>query len=139
MGAVADVQTRLQNQNIVDGATGWTSYRRYFPDEAKVVSISEDGGFAPEIGVSTGLGDTSFGDPGVQVMVRASKAGGGDESFSKAEEIRSDLHGKRDIDIDGTTYLRIIALTSEPVHAGYDENGRSIHTIAFRLKSLVGA
>lgn len=136
MGAVSDVQTYLEAQDIIGGSTGWTSVRRRMHEAAdKMVVLTEDGGAAPEIQAATGLGDAALKDPGVQIMVRAEEWDG-DAALAKAQAIFDALHG-----LSGTvgsgSYLRIKAMTSEPLFAGYDDRGRPIHTIAFRLMSLV--
>lgn len=133
MGVVADVQTHLEAQNLIGGATGWASFRRRVNDSAdQQVVISEDGGPAPEFPAASGLGSAALADPGVQVFVRGSPWDG-DSTQAKAEAIRDELHGLVDTTISGTRYIRIRAMTPEPVFLGFDDNGRPEHTISFRL------
>lgn len=135
MGAVSDVQTYLAAQSVVDGATGWTSVRRRMHDQAdKLVVISEDGGPPPDMPASSGVGSGALKDPGVQVIARG-EPWDGDSSRSKAQDVYDALHGLRDTTLGATTYLRVRAMTSEPVFLGFDENGRPSHSIAFRLKT----
>lgn len=133
MGVVSDVQTYLEDQNLIGGATGWASFRRRVNDsQDKQVVLSEDGGPAPEFPADSGLGSGSVADPGVQVFVRG-EPWDGDASQAKAEAIRGALHGLVDTTIDGTRYIRIRAMTPEPIFIGFDDVGRPEHTIAFRL------
>jgi hypothetical protein len=101
--------------------------------------VSEDGGVSPEIRESAGIGDSALEDPGVMVTVRA-KAWDGDASRAKADAILSALHGQRNIVLfaGSDTYLRIRAQTPEPIFAGFDDQGRPLHTISFRMLRLVG-
>lgn len=132
MSAVDDVQSRLQAQGLVDGGD-WTSTRRRMHDNAeKVVVISEDGGPTPEFPASQGLGSAAEEDVGVQIMVRG-EPWDGDQSEARAEAIREDLHGLKGVSLNGTAYRRVRAMTGEPVFAGFDDQGRPTHTVAFRL------
>lgn len=133
MGVVADVQAYLEDQSLIGTGTGWSSFRRRVNDSAdQQVVISEDGGPVPEFPAASGLGSGAVADPGVQVFVRGTPWDG-DGSAAKAEAIRDELHGLVDQTISGTRYIRIRAMTPEPVFIGFDENGRPEHTIAFRL------
>jgi len=96
------------------------------------VVVGEDGGAQPEIAAPAGIGDSAMGDAGVLVTVRAAQWKSND-SFAKAAEILVALHGLLDVMVGSTQYLRVVALTSEPVFAGFDEQGRPLHTVAFRL------
>ncbi|MFW6202562.1 MAG: minor capsid protein [Gemmatimonadota bacterium] len=130
---MADVQSYLQAQSLVDGETGWTSTKRHLHDDAdQVVALTDDGGPPPEIATSSGLGDQAIADVGVQALVRAARLKA-DDSYDKAEAIRDALHGLTDTTLGATRYIRVRAMTSEPVFAGFDSNGRPTHTIAFRL------
>lgn len=133
MGAVADLQTYLAAQSIVDGATGWTSSRRVMHDHAdQLVVLSEDGGPVPEIGTSAGVGSGALKREGVQIVAR-SEPHDGDSSAAKVQEIYDACHGLRDATLGATTYLGVSAMTPGPVHVGSDEDGRVMHSIAFRL------
>lgn len=133
MGVVDDVQTRLEDQGLIGGSTDWASFRRRLSDDSdRQVVITEDGGPSPEFPAASGLGSSAVADPGVQVLVRG-LPWDSDASQAKAEAIRADLHGLVDITINGTRYIRIRALTPEPIFVGFDDNGRPQHTIAFRL------
>lgn len=137
MGAVADVQAYLVAQGLVDGGTGWTSYRRFMPDrENQVVVISEDGGPDPEARRATGMGSAALGDAGVQVMVRGGPRDS-DASEAKASAILNALHGLGPTTMDATEYKRTLSLTLEPIFAGFDDNERPIHTCSFRLTRVV--
>lgn len=133
MGAVADVQTYLEDQSLIGSGTGWDSVRRFMHDQQdQIVVLSEDGGPAPEFPASSGLGSAAVSDVGVHLMIRGARRDG-DASQSKAQAILDQLHGLVDQTISGTRYIRIRAMTPEPVFAGWDENERPTHTIAFRL------
>lgn len=94
--------------------------------------ISEDGGPTPDLPSAQGVGSGAVEDAGVQVLVR-SQPWDSDDSLAKAEAVRSDLHGERSLTLNGTRYLRVRAMTPDPVFAGFDDDGRPTHTIAFRL------
>lgn len=133
--AVADVFAYLTAQNLIGGATGWVGFKRRLVDTpAKTVVVQEDGGSMNEQPSSAGIGDSALKDPGVLVTVRADPWDG-DASFAKAQAIRAALHGLRSVPLTpgGDVYFGISALTPEPIFAGYDENGRPLHTISFRL------
>lgn len=141
MPAVDDVLTYLESQGLAGGATGWTVLRRRLMDSPapdQLIVVSEDGGSPPEIAVSSGLGEDALSDPGVLVTVRAG-AWDGDASRAKAQAIHSALHGIRSTALvsGGTVYLGIRAMTPEPVFVGFDSQGRPLHTIAFRLLTVV--
>lgn len=132
MGAVQDLQTRFQNQSLMDGSTGWTSVRRRIHDDAgdQIVVLTEDGGPTPEVSRASGMGDKALKSPAVQVLVRGNPWDG-DGSESKAQALYDDVHGLNSTAINGTTYLSVRARTPHPIFAGYDDNGRPQHTISF--------
>lgn len=140
MSAVADVTAYLLAQGVAGGATDWGLIRRRLTDTPvpdRVVVVAEDGGSTPEVGAAAGIGDSAMKDVGVLVTVRAAQWFS-DDSADKAQEILTLLHGLQDTTLGGSTrYLRIGAVTPEPVWVGFDEQGRPLHTIAFRLLSLV--
>ena len=143
MGVVDEVFEFLEDEGVSGGATGWKTFRRRIPDEGpgsdQCIAIAEDGGTQPEMSAQSGMGDSAMADTGVFITVRA-EAWDGDASFAKAQEIWSALHGLRDVVLGGSgsaTYFRVRALTSEPVFAGYDDQGRPRHTIGFRFLKLV--
>lgn len=136
MATVDDVYAFISAAGLAGGATGWTLVRRRMLDDTgldQIVVVGEDGGVIPEIpDVSGSLGDAALSDPGVLVSVRAG-AWDGDASLAKAEAILAALHGLRNTTVGGVPYLRVRALTPEPIFAGFDDRGRPIHTVAFRL------
>lgn len=139
--AVNDLYLFLEAQGLAGGSTGWDLVRRRMMDEPvdnQVVVLAEDGGVAPEIKETSGLGDTALEDPAVLVTVRANEWDS-DASRAKAGDIMAALHGQRNITVGQTTYLRIVAQTPEPIFAGFDEKGRPLHTISFRMLGLVTA
>lgn len=136
---VSDVYAYLVAQGIAPSST-WDMFTRRLVDQPakdQLIVIQEDGGFSPEQPASSGLGDSALAWPGVMVTVRAG-AWDADSSFAKAEAIRALLHGKRDLQLStgGTRYFGISAMTPEPVFAGFDDIGRPMHTISFRLLKL---
>lgn len=132
MGVVDDVHAYLGDQDLAGDGTDWALVRRNEHDETdQMVIVTEDGGPAPEIAESTGIGDSALEDRGVQVRAR-SAPNDGDSSFSKARAVYDALHGKRKLTMNGNEYFRIVALTAEPVAAGKDDNERWSHTISFR-------
>jgi hypothetical protein len=136
VAAVDDVFAYLEAQGIAGGSTGWDCKRRRMMDgqgsSDQIVVLQEDGGPAPEIKVADGIGDSAMKDAGVLVTVRATQWKS-DDSRSKAQAVFDALHGKIAAMIGSRTYLRVAALTPEPVWIGFDEQGRPRHTIAFRL------
>lgn len=138
MSAVADVQTYLAAQGLVDGATQWPSVRRTMGDDAdpdqpsRLVGIMEDGGPPPDIPADQGVGVAADVDPGVQVLVRGAPWDG-DGCVAQCEAIRTALHGLQDATLGATTYIRVRAMTPQPVWLGYDGKGRPTCSVAFRL------
>jgi hypothetical protein len=142
MAAIDDVFEYIKAQAIAGGNTGWNLLRRRITDTTsdQLVVVAEDGGPEPEIPTAGGIGDSAQEDPAVMVTVRA-KAWDGDASRDKADDVLLALHGKFDIVLappNGDRYLRIRAQTPAPIFAGYDEQGRPLHTISFRMLRLVG-
>jgi hypothetical protein len=138
MGVVEDVQAFLVQEGIVDGDTVWPSVRRNLHDDSqRLVVITEDGGPAPQIARDEGLGDAAVKDSGAHILVRAERQNG-DAAYAKAREIMDALHGLAGEVLGSTEYIRVVALTSEPVFL-QDETERPLFTIAFRLMAPVGA
>jgi hypothetical protein len=141
--AVDDIFEYIKAQSgITGGVTGWLLQRRRLADTGgdQVVVVAEDGGIGPEIPVSTGMGDSALEDPAVMVTVRA-KAWDGPASAAKANAILTVLHGLLNVQLfppSGDRYLRIRAQTPAPIFAGFDDQGRPLHTISFRMLRLVG-
>lgn len=142
MSIVDDLYAYLESTGFTGGSTGWAAMRRRLMDEPaldQVVVITEDGGPPPEIAAGEGIGDAALADVGVLLTVRAAQWDG-DASYVKAEDIRTALHGLRDVVLGASgaaSYLRVRAMTPEPVFLGYDDRGRPRHTIAFRLLRAV--
>lgn len=137
MGFVSDVQTFLQNEGLIGGATGWTSLRRRILDDVdQIVVFSEDGGLEPEQPAAEGIGDNATTDPAVQIYVRG-RPWDGDSASAKALAIFDKLQGQRDAVIGSSRYIRIQARTSEPTFLGFDERGRPELTISFRGRKLI--
>ncbi|MFP3947153.1 MAG: minor capsid protein [Longimicrobiales bacterium] len=136
---VSDLQTYLAAQGIVDGDTDWVSTRHQPHDgQARLVTIAVDGGPAPEVGTSQGLGSAAARNPGVQVRCRG-RAGKGDEAEAKAREILDHLHGRTGVTMDGTRYWGIEAVTSDPIEVGADDNNRPEFSISFRCQTAQAA
>lgn len=133
MSFVDDIQDHLQSQGLVDGATGWASVRNTMLDDKgdQLVMVAEDGGPAPEISTTDGIGDSALKDVGALLTVRAGP-NSPDDSRSKAQAILDELHGQLGATIGSNAYLRVTALTGEPIAAGYDDKSRPLHTVAFR-------
>lgn len=137
-GAVDDVYAYLLAQGVFGGATHWTGVKRRFTDNPggdQVVIIQEDGGGMSEQHAEAGIGDSALSQPNVLVSVRAA-AWDGNASFAKALAIKETLHGVRGVQLnppDGSTYLGVVAVTPEPIFAGFDTTGRPLHTLSYRL------
>lgn len=137
MGFVSDVQSYLEAEGIIGGATGWASLRRRVLDDVdKIVVFTEDGGSEPEQPAAEGMGDNATVDPSVQVYVRGGPWDG-DSGVAKAAAIFDALHGQRDATIGSSKYIRVQARTSEPIFLGFDERGRPELTISFRGRKLI--
>lgn len=135
MGAVDDVYTFLLDGGLAGGSTGWGLLRRRTMDAPatdQLVVVSEDGGPLPEIKEDVGIGDSALADAGVFVRVRGA-AWDGDASLAKAQAVLDALHGLRSTEVGSKQYLRVRALTPEPVFAGFDDDGRPHHTVALRM------
>jgi hypothetical protein len=141
MGAVDDVQAYLEAHALAGSGTGWDVLRRaqldpkqgtQLPIGDQLVVLTEDGGQPPEIPSADGIGDSAEADVGVQVLVRGG-AYDSDATRDKAEAIRSALHGLLGGAVGATTYLRVRALTPEPVFLGFDDRGRPRHSVSLRL------
>jgi len=141
MSAVEDVYDYLLAEGLA-GTSDWDLIRRRITDapvQDQCVVVQEDGGPVPEMGAAAGMGDAAMADVGVLVHVRA-KQWDADVSALKARAIYVALHGQFDVALGAsgatTTYLRVRAMTAEPIFLGYDEKGRPQHTIAFRMLRL---
>ncbi len=135
---VDDVFHYITEHGIAGESTDWALLRRRMMDAPvsdQLVVVAEDGGNLPEIADGAGIGDSAMQDVGVLITVRGA-AWDSDASLTKAQEILTSLHGLRSTVLGssgGPLYLRVRAMTSEPVFAGYDDTGRPRHTIALRL------
>lgn len=147
MGVVDDVVAYLTAQGLVGGNTGWPVLRRHMTDQPltvggavpdQLVVVAEDGGTAPEMKASFGIGDAAIEDPAVLVTVRGA-AWDGDGTYAKAAGILAALHGLRGVQLvaSGTTYLRTRAQTPEPIFAGFDDAGRPRHTLSVMFMRFV--
>ena len=135
MGAVADVFDFITAQGFAGGSSGWDLLERRMMDKPatdQLVVVGEDGGGLPEIPDDVGIGDSAYKDIGVLLTVRAN-AWKGTVGFTKAQDIFDAMHGKHNLVMGSTTYLRVRARTPEPVFAGFDERGRPRHTLALLL------
>lgn len=133
--AIDDLYTYIVAQGLA-GNVSWDCGKRRLTDDSRVkdqvVVLTEDGGFTSEMSAPSGIGDAALKDPAVLITVRAGKWDG-NTGRAKANDIFSDLHGKRNALIGATTYLRVRAQTPEPIFAGFDEQGRPLHTISFLM------
>lgn len=136
MSQVEDFQLYLQDRGIIDGSSGWPSVKRVVHDGTKanpvnrLVILTEDGGFAPEVPSFTGIGDAAFEWPNVQVRVRGAK-GEGVDAYAKMAEIKDALHGRRNETVGYTHYIRIKAL-SGILYIGIDDKERPEFTLSFQ-------
>ena len=135
--AVNDVFDYIVAQGLApSGPTNWSIIRRKImdaPANDQLIVVAEDGGTV-EMPATAGIGSAVLADKGVMITVRA-KASESDVSFQKANAILVALHGLRGTELvsGGGLYFGIRALTPEPVFAGFDDRGRPLHTVAFRL------
>lgn len=139
MSLVDDVFAFLESEGFAGGSTDWTLLRRRVMDAPaadSLVVLTEDGGTAPEQPAQSGIGDSAMQDRGIQIRVRA-EAWNGDAAQAKAKAISNALHGQRNVQIGSTRYLRVGAMTAEPVFIGFDSSGRPEYTQSFRMLSLI--
>lgn len=135
--AVADVQTYLAAQSLVDGGTGVTSRRHRMtdtPDHQLV--ITADGGGTPEIWAASGIGDQARQTDGVQIMCR-SDPGDGDQAYDVMADVYEALHGLLDTTLGSTTYIGVRARTGGPIPLGFDDKGRALFSCSYLLHRLV--
>lgn len=126
-----DVYTHIASQNLAGGATGWgLSRRNVIPEPHALVVVSEDGGLPAEVHQDEGVGDAAQMSPVVQIRTRGEPQRS-DAPADKALAIRDELVGARRM-FNGTPYMRVTALTPEPVYIGLDEKARPEFTISFR-------
>lgn len=136
MSMVEDVQEHLRDRGIVDGSSDWPSIQRIVHDGTKtspvhrLVILTEDGGFEPEPPSFSGIGDSAFEWPNVQVRVRGAK-GEGVEAYEKMMEIRDALHGRRNETVGYTHYIAVKAL-SGILYIGLDSVERPEFTLSFQ-------
>lgn len=136
---VGDLQTYLRAQGFVDGSTEWVSARHQPHDgQDRLVVLSADGGPAPEVGASAGLGSAAARSPGVQVLCRG-RAGKGDEAEAKARQILDHLNGRTGVTMDGTYYWGVETVASDPIAVGADDNNRPQFTVSFRCQTAQAA
>jgi hypothetical protein len=137
MSIVDDVLAYLASAEIVDGSSEWPSVRRNVHDGSdRLVIVTEDGGVPPETPSPTGIGDSAFMEPAVQVRVRG-EPWDSDSASAKAQDVFDALHGFMRGDLGSTYYIRVAAQTSSPVFIGFDTNGRPEFTISFRALRTV--
>ncbi len=135
MGAVVDVYQHLITQGHAEGSTGWDIVKRMLSDvdvNDQLIVVTDDGGALPEIKEILGIGDSALHDIGVLVLVRGAPFKG-DANLTKALDIFIELHGKRDVTLNGTQYMRIKAMTPEPIFIGLDDKNRPRHTTGYML------
>lgn len=126
MSRARDVQVRLQNQNIVDGSTGWQSTHEVFIDEQDQLVVFQSAG-GPEPGPRTG---EEFHD--LQVFARGKKRDP-KPPRNKLREIRDDLQAETAITLNGTDYVEVRAL-NEVALLEQDDQGRPIFRQTLRLE-----
>lgn len=113
----------------------------YTPDAAGGSIFLEKMPQAPDVATAIyayggGEADTKLGydEPSVQIRTRA----GPDPRVSRAaaRSILEKLHGVGRLTLpDGTVVIDMIAIQSEPIGLGPDENGRHEHTINLRVET----
>lgn len=115
MSVVEDFQQILKDAGVVDGGTGWTSFRRVLPDEPDdVVVITEAGGPDPEAG-------TGVEQPFVQVRTRAKRPSA---ARTKLDECIAALAERTEVTVNGTRYAWIYR-SGEVAYLGLDEEKRA--------------
>lgn len=126
MSVARDVQVRLQNQNLIDGNTGWQSTHEVFTDDQDqlVVFQSASGG---EPGHRTG---EEFAD--LQVFTRG-KTRDPQPPRDKMRAIRDDLDPLVSVTLNGTDYVNVKPL-NEVTLLEQDDQGRPVFAQTFRLE-----
>jgi hypothetical protein len=114
----------------------WPSVQRVVHEgSARLVIITEDGGFEPETPSFAGIGDSAMEEPAVQVRVRGAK-GEGVEAEAKMLEIRDALHGRVREAVGYTNYMRVKA-QSGVLYIGMDAKERPEFTLSFRARKSI--
>lgn len=126
MSVARDVQVRLQNQNIIDGSTGWQSTHEVFIDgQDQLVVFQSASGAEP--GHRTG---EEFAD--LQVFTRG-KTRDPKPPRDKLRDIRDDLEPLTSVTLNGTSYVNVKAL-NEITLLEQDDQGRPVFSQTFRLE-----
>jgi hypothetical protein len=122
---IEDVRVYLQGLNIIDGATGWSSFKDIMPDSPnKAVVFTRSGGTKPFPGVIARF-------PTFQVRVRGESASGGaDAAKSKLEDIFEALRDIADQNLNGTNYAFLIP-SGDEFALGQDDQSRPEYTRNF--------
>lgn len=138
MSLIDDVQAHLQSEGLIDGTTGWPSFRRRLFDGTaqapinRQVVLTEDGGVIPESPSPAGsMGDSARGEAGIQIRVRG-EPWDGDGAAAKIEAIYRHLHGLQRVTLGANYYIRVYALTSGAIFLGFDDRSRPEFTWSFR-------
>ncbi|MFW6079002.1 MAG: minor capsid protein [Gemmatimonadota bacterium] len=125
MALLEDVSTRLADQGVVGGATGWTVVRDAMPSGPdQVVVVTETPGEAPGT-------RTEIDRPHLQARTRGAEDAGRSAARSKAGDVYDALHGFTGT-IDGTYYIGIYAMQT-PFFLRVDENDRYEYGVNFRI------
>ncbi len=120
-----DIKDVLESSAVGIGTFGTDLFVSKEPSEPDAcTTIYDTPGQEPEAGYR-------YDRPGVQVRVRGT-AGGYQAAYAKIEDVKEALHGLGDETWNGTRYVGIWA-TGDPNFLGYDDNGRPIFTINFRV------
>ena len=106
------------------GADGDTFLTVVPPTPEDIVVLSPTGGFAPDPLDATD-------QPSFQVRTRASRDPR--DAYERQLAIYDKLHGLTDVTLaDGTHLSGCLAIQSDPVFIGLDENGRPEYTVNYR-------
>jgi len=94
------------------------------PSPNEVVSVFDTGGFDPD-------SNTDLENPTVMVRVRGDR-GGYTETYSRARDVKDNLHELANETWNGTRYIGIWQV-GDILFIGMDENDRPVFTLNFRI------
>ena len=122
-----DVKDILENAGVGTLANDLFVGKEPIADQTQdaVVTIYDTGGSAPEVAAS-------IGHPSVMVRIRGAK-GGYREAYTKAESVKTALHGLNNESWGSARYIQILA-QSDILFNGFDEKDRPIFTINFSIQ-----
>ena len=121
---VDDVYTALTTASVIGGATGWTGYKVFWPDDStKAILIREGVGPTPDT-------RWTVDEPTLQIWLRGDE-NEHEESQTKMKAVIDALHNQEDA--VGAGYVYLIAEGSGYNVVGLDPSRRALFSMSFRV------